>query len=303
MGLVFPAVSAIRNAARQTKCQNNLRQLALAAQAYESSNMKFPRADDGQGVGFLVPLLSYVEEEYLAERFREPLIGTEILHQRLAELSNTQVPLFHCAASTESEIQADIDVSGTGAFPVQYASHYIGITGPSGTGASSDATRNYVYQSVEDGAGNEPWGGTVSIEGIMGPDEWGHYSKQSARSSDGIKDGASKTILFTEISRTGGAGSGARAGWAYGATYETSGFLRVTYSAKTVELPINSEPVEQNAIPISSNHGGGAQVVFADGSVHFINENISLDILKVFASHSGAHGTGAQFLEKPETIK
>lgn len=49
IGMLLPAVQAVREAARRTACSNNMRQLGLAALNYESSYMEFPfgiRIDD-----------------------------------------------------------------------------------------------------------------------------------------------------------------------------------------------------------------------------------------------------------------
>src|SRR3954463_5813618 len=42
VALIMPAVQSAREAANRTKCQNNLRQLAIAAQEYHDSFNSFP---------------------------------------------------------------------------------------------------------------------------------------------------------------------------------------------------------------------------------------------------------------------
>ena len=43
IGMLLPAVQQVREAARRSKCQNNLRQIALGCLNYESAHMKFPK--------------------------------------------------------------------------------------------------------------------------------------------------------------------------------------------------------------------------------------------------------------------
>ncbi len=77
IGLLLPAVQKVREAAARSTCQNNLKQLGLAANNYESSYQKLPlgfhdTAKNATGVlqgaskaGVLVQLLPYVEQENL----------------------------------------------------------------------------------------------------------------------------------------------------------------------------------------------------------------------------------------------
>ncbi len=77
IGLLLPAVQKVREAAARAKCQNNLKQIALAAMNYESSygvlpdgNSQSPKGNtgtygswNGPNTGVLAYLLPYMEQD------------------------------------------------------------------------------------------------------------------------------------------------------------------------------------------------------------------------------------------------
>ena len=79
VGMLLPAVQAVRGAARRTASMNNLRQAALAALNYESTFQKFPSGDGpvkegGPPVSWRVKVLPYLEHQNLHDmyNFDEP---------------------------------------------------------------------------------------------------------------------------------------------------------------------------------------------------------------------------------------
>src|SRR3954454_11166092 len=86
IGLLLPAVQKVREAAQRTQCQNNLKQLGLAALNYENTNNKFPAGHEahsynGHGAvngsapsayyfaNWAILLLPYVEQGSLAGQY------------------------------------------------------------------------------------------------------------------------------------------------------------------------------------------------------------------------------------------
>jgi len=69
IGLLVPAVQKVREAAARSQCENNLKQIMLAAMNYENTYKKLPPGSDVQGVGVLVYILPYIEQTPVFNNF------------------------------------------------------------------------------------------------------------------------------------------------------------------------------------------------------------------------------------------
>jgi len=73
VALLLPAVQAAREAARRTKCVNNLKNIALACLNYESSKKSLPpgttnsTAASKSGLGWQIQILPYIEDAQVSE--------------------------------------------------------------------------------------------------------------------------------------------------------------------------------------------------------------------------------------------
>ncbi len=291
MGLLFPAIQAVRQASRRTVCLNNLRQLVLATHNYQASNNHLPPADDGAGASFLLELTPYMDQLYYYERFREDLVSGETLEDRLAELSDDPLEILICSSSQESDELTTEEDTG------QYTTHYFGVSGAIGAAQSSDGTRTYTYDELNP----QPSSGKVALNGVFAPDSQGRISSKTAIDLEDILDGTSNTFALGEISRSKTASGDydpIRAGWAFGAQYTTGGDLNAFFVSKSIERGINKEdsPITTvNTMVFSSNHPGGAQFALADGSCRFIKLKTDVDVLKAYASINNR--------EKPEILR
>ena len=290
VGMLFPAIQTVRNAARRSGCLNNLRQIILAAQNYESSNGRFPKAMNADGGSMFLDLSTFLEQEYVYQRANEDLISGETFADRYAELSTLPMPVLQCAGAAETDRLANLEGQG------KFTSHYYGIAGPVGTAVSSDRTRVYNYRELTP----EPKGGPLSLDGLFSPAPNGQ--EFVARGTRDIRDGASNTLAFGEISypaiRRDDGSLGVRPGWAFGGSFTGSSSTKnigEAFAANAVEYGINSFGAGQiNNLAFGSVHSGGSQYAFADGSTRYINQRIKLDIIKTLCSISS--------LEIPEEI-
>jgi len=82
IGLLLPAVQKVREAAARSKCQNNLKQIGLAAHNYQSTNGLLPSGVLGSGkivtnpasssaswIGSLTMILPYMEQDNVYRQF------------------------------------------------------------------------------------------------------------------------------------------------------------------------------------------------------------------------------------------
>lgn len=285
--LLFPAVQAVRQAARKTYCSANLRQVVLATLTFETAMMAFPPGDDGQGGSVIIPLLPYLKQEYLFELHNEGPVGNATYNDLLLEMSELDIETLECPAAYPGENKVNVSDLG------DFTTHYYGIAGPTGTGSSSDGKLNYTYQQLSPISQYGP----IALQGLFSPDSNGR-SFEARRIKD-IKDGTSFTLGFGEISGfeqfSGETNQQIkRAGWAFGAQRQSNGVIDRTWGVKSVSFPINSNDGGVNDISFSSNHPGGAQFCLIDGAVRFIDQNISIGILKTFCS--------IDEVEKPEKL-
>ena len=350
VSMVFPAVQAVRNAARRNSCLNNLRQIQLSVLNYEAQNQHLPTAgahwhwsditpsenpqsyNNPVAGSMLTAILPFVGQLAPYERLREELdtsgSNPETLAQRLAEISDFDIPTFSCPSTIDIYrlSNSSVETGGT-AYKGEFTSHYFGITGPIGQGQSTD-TPPIIYPSSStnyrelkfDSAGNVdnqdgtalPIGGEIGLEGIFAPSLNGQYSNRLAIDTEDVLDGTSNTLAFSEIARNAASNNGddpQLVGWAFGALYggtTADPILQNVYSAKTFKFKINRTSTSTNPTPVydkintsplASNHGGGAQFALADGSVRFINESVDEDVLKTWMTINAREKTSPDDLK------
>jgi prepilin-type N-terminal cleavage/methylation domain-containing protein len=312
VALLLPAVQAAREAARRTKCQNNLRQIGLALINYESTHRAFPPGNSVSGPfasngcfigptagGFAgapwsVLVLPYFEQNAVYSRlnFAENFPNF-INHSSSVGASNYSVlkdvilPVFKCP----SDVGRPNWLNPANVFdppspaPQKMIPDYLGCMGggdpPLGSPARGAPLGNETACISANSTGGV-YAHTVFRNGLLGLN-----SNNGPRTAT---DGLSNTILVAESYYY--QLEWLRAWWTNG-SYNADRFTGPGMLVGAAE-PINSGkrlndlfPNVSGFIPntaaqrsFSSYHPGGAQVCLGDGSVRFLNESMNLATLK-----------------------
>ena len=272
IGMLLPAVQAVREQARRVSCLNKIRNISLACVSYESSNQQFPAAVSNRNEPFLVRILPFIEQNALYDQFRAEANNATARN----ELSLNDIDTFRCDSTSREEFSND----GGSAF----TSHYTGSAGP----ASSDSGDTYGTTEFSFISGNH---GAMGLKGLFSPDfngtAFNHGTKRGVNTTD-VSDGMSNTLAIVETSRSNFTGdnrsfTNRRPRWAAG--LDSSDARKINW-ARSISQTINSfDNTTDTADPhhelcVSSNHPGGANVANGDGSTHFVSEDTELVVLQ-----------------------
>jgi prepilin-type N-terminal cleavage/methylation domain-containing protein len=116
IALLLPAVQAAREAARTTKCKNNLKQMGLAGQTHLSAQKSFPSGgwgwnwvgdpDRGYGVnqpgGWAYSVLAFVEESAIRNMGKG--MSTAAKYAALARMQAQPAPTYVCPSRRDATV-------------------------------------------------------------------------------------------------------------------------------------------------------------------------------------------------------
>ncbi|MDR1384222.1 MAG: DUF1559 domain-containing protein [Planctomycetaceae bacterium] len=284
IALLLPAVQAAREAARRMQCANNMRQLGLAFHNYHDTFNRLPAAWFGYengtnrpnalgdpGWGWAASILPYVEQGNVQNNFvhfDRPVSASENEQARQTVLS-----LFRCPS----------DPNGNATFTIEefesLHEHEEEEEGGEDLDDMAFASANYVasFGTLDtEEAEDCPVGTVFKTDGA--------FYHNSCLGFQAFTDGLSNTFFVGERSSRIGkstwvgmpAGDGCFPTLVVGTTHDVFG--------------------KQNggsSHAFSSEHHGGTNFTFGDGSVHFISETINPDILRAISTRSG--GETVQF--------
>ena len=281
VAMLLPAVQSAREAARRIQCGNNLKQLGLALQNYHVANQRFPLGashtdqqwgsitNDHHG-SYLVGLLPFIEQQNLYDAcdFKTDTAYNSVIAATGQKVHEVWVASFNCPSDTKGYLDGNplYHPAASSTKNQKWAtSHYGASMGNQAFGAC--AFQGNMYNNGPVHHGHDTTGSKIS--GVFSHLAWG-------ASIDEIKDGSSNTIAIGEILPK--CSWHARDGWMHINSLWFATTCPINYANCENEPNYNSACAAPNAwscdMGFKSRHPGGAGFVFADGSVHFLNETI-----------------------------
>jgi prepilin-type N-terminal cleavage/methylation domain-containing protein/prepilin-type processing-associated H-X9-DG protein len=300
IGLLLPAVQKVREAAARMSCQNNLKQLALAAHNYESANGRFPpgvlaafpgplcpagnsnwncdgaAGAAGQYSGVLPILLPYIEQDNIFKQFRTPHDpaspgnGTTQFQRWWVnsppdfQAGQFRVKILECPSSPTA------GTPGTRTVMALWSNTGGGTTQSRLTSAGALAQGTTNYAPVSGLNGDDPTTRNYGpLTGISHPQYKGIFANRSRTTIPAIADGTSNTLLIGEGLGTHirplAANDNFRWSW-YGI-----GIVGVNFGlADPGREPALAGGGDNFWRRFSSLHTGGVNFAFGDGSVRMV---------------------------------
>lgn len=284
IGLLLPAVQGVREAARRTQCSNNLKQSALAMHTFASDHGSLPAGgyfsaagrQAGYGHSWWVELLPYMEQRSVYERFdfrsaNVGWVGFDAQPHNAALLRDLQIAAFRCPSSP-----LPVMVSALSDKRIMSAT-YVGIAGATNHRTARD---------------KRPGGTGIGLPAYGRISAGGVFVLGNGLSFAHIRDGTSNTLAIAEQSDWCFDGMGNVAdcrsdcdhGFQMGPADD--GWDR-QFNLTTVLHGLNEKSwlgvgIEGNCganRPIQSAHSGGVNTAFADGSVHFLDQALDIQVL------------------------
>ena len=275
VALLLPAVQAARESARRASCLNNMRQIGLALHNYHDSFTEFPyggsleHIGQNQRPGFYVDLLPYFEETVIADQIdpKQPIFSNQY-----DDIGPLAIELLTCPSDEPA-----FDPFSDGKNYV--ATNYVANTGAGRCGAQDP-------RGVLAGCG---W---FANDGFLVPEQ--------TNAMRHITDGTSHSIAFGERIYE-------LRSWLKGVQAANGSVPGCTANTKSIRFEITNNHTEQlgyyansrdpvdpagpfipfNHLAFGSHHPGGANFLFADGSVRFLAEDTNLVLLRNLATIGG----------------
>jgi prepilin-type N-terminal cleavage/methylation domain-containing protein/prepilin-type processing-associated H-X9-DG protein len=302
IGLLLPAVQKVRAAAIRIQCANNLKQIGLACHNYHDTYRAFPPTHNS--VGHWPVLLSpFIEQDNFYQQWIATLKTSNPFQAQVNggpnSLFATAFKILVCPAD-ELPDPPIAQIFAPGVYPPFPEGVYSSVTsyGPN-TGTRGWASVLGGPPKIDDGVFRVLTTKSVRIADITDGTSstilfgeayhrdplWKTFSDQCLYpASDNLDDLSQMAAwLFEDVARN----ASEPINWMLTPDLVAGPFTR--WSAPCYDL------MDRRRGAYGSGHGGGANVVFADGSFHFLSDSMSLNCLQALSTRAGGEVIGEDY--------
>jgi prepilin-type N-terminal cleavage/methylation domain-containing protein/prepilin-type processing-associated H-X9-DG protein len=291
IGLLLPAVQRVREAANRGKCQNNLKQIALAVHDFHDANNRLPyngsardtvddNTDDTQySWSFFARMLPFLEQNNL---YQEAGIDSSSLQDNVATVTN--ISMFFCPSdnalsSSPSPNTANNSITGA---PVA-------LTNYKGSSGSNFCWGNWPNNGPSGNCNCFYWDNVG-----MGDGMFFRTDIIFTRTLAIVTDGLSNTFMIGEDLPS----LNCWCAWPYANTAISSCNFPPNINLDQAfgvcdAAVVSSDSNWANTFGFRSRHPGGLQFAYADASVHFISQSIDLDTYRAMSTIQGGESLAA----------
>jgi prepilin-type N-terminal cleavage/methylation domain-containing protein/prepilin-type processing-associated H-X9-DG protein len=301
LALLLPAVQKVREAASRAACGNTLKQIGLALHDFHGVNDRFPLGSENAKptllaaprITYMISLYPFLDQEPAFTRWDPKAPGTP-------DAYGASVPW--CAS---------VNSLGDGAVTAVVVPNLLcpsdGLGGKTSTrvGYYTSNHSNYLAFFGDDNYG-------AILPGAVPTGRRAAFGFNYGTRLTDIQDGTSYTMVFGEYLT--GLPEGEAPGDYRGAIWIDLPGLSQIYTASTpnssnpdvffpagrcysrpaLNLPCTIGAMQESTAAARSRHPGGVNILRADGSVHFVNQNIDLSVWRALGTIAGGE-TVAEF--------
>ncbi len=304
IGLLLPAVQKVREAAARAKCQNNLKQLALAFHNYQSTNGKFPpvctisSTTTSSSYSAFALILPFIEQSNLSNliNFNQPWSTQTAAAQFM-------VPVFACPSELNYTFNTN---SSPPSWPINYAVNcgtwfiFNPPTGAAGDGAFA-VDQSMTFANMTDGTSNTLMLGEVKayqpdLINAGTPNTSNYPPPTSPTALAGYGGTFNPTLGHSEwlngiILQTG-----------FTTTFTPNTICPYVANGQTYDVDFTSSILGQNltnptyvSFESRSYHTQLVNVALMDGSVRAVPNSISLSTWQALGTRAGGEVLGPDF--------